>query len=122
MHLLYLVYSVDNERKGNAANLSTHRTASCPFSMELIFPEVLGYNYNYLYIYFLLFFLLFFFKVHLLITWADFTFNLKQSVSVFDSYKLEVIPPQKFKNDPGQQQWRSESEDKCILWKWIVNK
>lgn len=62
MHLLYLVYSVDNERKGNAANLSTHRTASCPFSMELIFPEVLGYNYNYLYIYFLLFFFLFFFQ------------------------------------------------------------
>lgn len=33
------------------------------------------------------------------------TFDLKQSVSILESYKLEVIPPQKFKNDPKGQQW-----------------
>lgn len=47
-------------------------------------------------------------------SWVHFTFDLKQSVSVLDTYKLEVIPPQKFKNDPERQQ-RQKSEDNVVL-------
>jgi len=31
---------------------------------------------------------------------VNFTFNLKQFVSILEAYKRKVIPPQKFKNDP----------------------
>lgn len=40
--------------------------------------------------------------------WAQFTFDLKQSVPVFDAYKFEIISPQEFKNDPGRQQRGSD--------------